>query len=143
MRTLLLALLATVASSAVLADDMAQIRQAMNNLQHEMTQCSAFFALSAACIEDMPKPDAKKLAANYNKAGLEILGKAWEIGASLGMTDDAMNSRAMLATDEMKELVSDSCTNIASALVRYGSSCKELYQTPDKALVRLMQQEAM
>ena len=71
-------------------------RQALNNTQHEMTTCAAYYEIVRRCAINRGRPNENtdaKVIQNADAATKRLLKDAGELGSSLGMTEDAMYSR--------------------------------------------------
>jgi hypothetical protein len=137
-------LIASVAGAATLwltigasaQDNSQRERQALNNLQHEMTTCVAYFAITRQCVlnRNRPEEDAQ-LVQQASAAYDRLLKEAISIGNVIGITPDAMVSRLHNQTTIMKALINDDCINVASLLSRHGMRCKQVAENPDSVLI--------
>ena len=110
-------------------------RQALNNTQHEMTTCAAFYGLMKQCIVHRARPSEDgKIIQNADAAIERLVNDAREIGSSLGTTEDAMYSRMVNDMTTMKDLVKNDCINISSLLRRYANRCEQVVENPDSIL---------
>ena len=93
-----------------------------------MMICSIYYKISANCLD--PKKD-KTLISKMNSVSQEIFERGYELGKSIGMTQDAIVSRSLIESENMKELIEGNCINISSILNRYGKYCKIVYENPE------------
>ena len=120
----------------------ARERQAMNNVQGEMTRCVAFYAITTQCLRQRNRPqEDAQLIQTGSAAQDRLLKQAGDIGIALEITPDAMVSRLSNEMTLMKALIKDSCINIASLLSRHGMRCKQVTENPDSILVEYMKKE--
>jgi hypothetical protein len=122
-------------SAPVDAQTYEQLAQALNNVQHEMCTCIAFYVSMADCLS------AKKDAALREKAtqsGAVLLARAAEIGKTLNITEDATRSRIAMSLDENSKLLNGSCSNASSILYRHAQRCKRLIENGDSILDEYM-----
>jgi hypothetical protein len=110
--------------------EVAAIEDTIDEIQMEATQCWAYFEFVKHCSENSKRPDVAKGAEDSRNSAMKV---AFLYGTTRHMTADAMTSRFKMAMDEQKELMANSCVNLASLYVRYGKSCKELIEHPDVA----------
>lgn len=110
------------------ASDLERAQRVLNNVQHEMITCAAYFGAVSAC---MGNAQDKKGEAAYAAAAERMVSLSTEIGMSIGLTADAISARAKLEADEMKKLLNNSCVNISSIMVRHMDRCTLVSSNPD------------
>ena len=116
-------------------------RQALNNTQHELTTCWAYYMLVRQCVLNRAKPsEDARLIQNLNTSADRLLEHAHSIGTAIGMTLDAMSSRGHNELMTMKTLVNNDCINISSPLRRYGLRCKQVVENPDSIFSEYVKQ---
>ena len=116
-------------------------RQALNNTQHEMTTCAAYYEIVRRCAINRGRPNENtdaKVIQNANAATKRLFKDAGELGSSLGMTEDAMYSRTVNEMATMMDLVNNDCINISSLLRRYGLRWKQVVENPDSVFAEYM-----
>jgi hypothetical protein len=98
-----------------------RLRNAMNNVQHEMIECAAYYNIFAACLAvsnyDVKRVDKMRELSN------EFLTRGSQLALSIGMTADAMASRFQMAHQNQLNLIKKSCINISSLIYRYQDRC--------------------
>jgi len=109
--------------------------KALNNLQHEMTTCVAFYAISRECMFKKDDPDTDKI----DKITKTLSSHFVEIGVGIGLSQDAITSRLHMEMDKMTELLNKNCMNISSLLDRYALRCKKITENPDSILHEYLQ----
>jgi hypothetical protein len=102
-----------LASSAALAED--KTTYALNNLQMEMTVCAVYYSQVKACIG---RDNLKKTIGVLTK-------RLFDIGKTLGASQDAMLSRLQMAQDDENKLLKGT---------RHADRCKIVVETPDTIL---------
>jgi TonB family protein len=129
-----------VSGSASAQDDVQ--RQALNNLQGEMTKCAAYYAIGNECLRLRERPQEDAQLIQVGAAAKDRLSKqAVEIGIAVGITPDAILSRLSNEITSMKALINNSCINMASLLSRHAVRCKRVTEDPDSILVEYMKEE--
>lgn len=103
---------------------------ALNNFQHEITECGVFYRLMIECSKGK-RPEIE--------AGLEVGEKrSWElaarIGVMIGMTKDAMISRMQMEQKVQRSLVNNNCVNASSLIDRYAVRCRKIIDNTDAVL---------
>lgn len=126
---------AVLATSAALAQDsqrqLERLQRVLNNVQHEMITCAAYFGAVSACMGNVQ--DQKGEAA-YAAAAERLVSLSTEIGMSIGLTPDAMSSRAKMEAERIKGLLNNSCVNVSSIMSRHMDRCKVVASNPDAIL---------
>ena len=130
-------LLATTALMCINSQSFAQqasgdpIISALNNTQHEMTICVAYYKTVSICMDNIGD---KKASQVYTKAAENLLTYSVIIAMEIGLSEDAVISRRKMASEDMYNLMKGQCINISSAMRRYGTSCPELSKDPLKSI---------
>ena len=117
-------------SSLSSAQSQAEVIDALNNLQHEMSSCIAYNTIVASCI----KSTDPRTAQNYDDAAEHLLILSNKIGRTIGMTQDAMSSRMTLEWRKMDDLIKHDCVNISSLTSRHAFRCKQVTEDGDSVL---------
>jgi hypothetical protein len=99
-----------------------QFVQAMHNVQGEYTTCAAFYWFSEQCLR-LTDP---VLSGRMQSLAAHAVEMAAGIGKIIGMTSDAMQSRAKMEKDAIMRLTSASCVNGSSAIQRYARRCQRV-----------------
>lgn len=124
----------SVVASSSLAQTADKAELALNNVHHEMARCISYNTFVAACVR---KRDSD-LADTYDKIAENLFGLSNQIGQSIGMTQDAMNSRITMETQEMNKLIQNNCSNISSLTIRYANRCKQVVENGDSILLEYL-----
>ena len=95
-----------------------------------MSRCIAYNTIVASCVRSR---DAA-LADQYDKVAEHLLLLSNQIGQSIGMSQDAMNSRMTVEWSEMDRLIQHNCMNISSLTSRYAFRCKQVIENGDSIL---------
>ena len=112
---------------------------ALNELSSEMTECGQYFLVSWACFKDFPSPQAQASANVYRQASDQISTMAFQIGKTVGLSEEAVGARMRLANESLTNDINKNCTNISILQERYSTFCKSLNQQPDQRLKELVQ----
>ena len=99
-------------------------RKALNNYQHEMVTCAAYFGLVGKCLSE------NTLSQRYIALAINLNVHAIKVGEQIGMTYEAMKARSELSVSEMKALVAGDCINISSAYARHMKRCETVVRDP-------------
>lgn len=121
-------------TTSSLAQTAEEAEVALNNVHHEMVRCIGYNTIVASCLR---KRDGA-LADKYDKLAEHLLVLSNQIGQSIGMTEDAMNSRMTLEWSEMDKLIEHNCTNISSLTSRYAYRCKQVIENGDSILMEYL-----
>lgn len=119
----------SASSQITSADD---LRRLLNNAHQDMTDCIAYFKITAQCLAQTPK--FSQSAVGYGQAADALLEKSFILGKEVGLSDDAMQSRLKLAVDDMMGLLQSNCVNISSLLSRHSERCIAVARDPLKPL---------
>src|SRR4051812_44263556 len=131
-RCLITALIVAFAIDSAPAQISDRERQALNNTQHEMTTCAVYFGVVRQCIVNRGRPDEDGKTIQTTDGVIDRLVKdARTLGASLGMTEDAMGSGMVNDMATMKNSINNDCINISSLLRQYTARCKQVVENPD------------
>jgi hypothetical protein len=123
-----------LASSAALAED--NTVPALNNLQMEMTVCVAYYSQVKTCVG----PQNEALNVSTQKT-IDLLTKQlFNVGKTIGVSQDAMLSRLQMAQDEQNKLLKGDCINMASLFTRHADRCKVVVERSDDVLNEYMRQ---
>jgi hypothetical protein len=135
MKRLVAAIIMCLITAAVHAQSKADTDWATNELSSEMIECGQYFLVSWACFTDFPNPDAEAAANDYRAASDRISQLAFQVGKSVGLTEQAVASRMRLANDSLNKTINKNCTNISILQERYATFCKNLTQRPGQRLI--------
>ncbi|CAN0653085.1 conserved exported protein of unknown function [Nitratireductor aquimarinus] len=119
-----------IQSSICSAQSNAEVVRALNNVQHEMSTCIAYNTIVASCIRSQDPTTADA----YDAAAEHLLLVSNRIGQTIGMSQDAMNSRMTLEWSQMNKLIGQNCVNISSLTSRHAFRCKEVVENGDGIL---------
>jgi hypothetical protein len=89
--------------------------------------------------EGISEPEAESVASSYRRSSDEISQLAFQVGRSVGLSEEAAAARMRLANDDLSRQISNNCTNISILLERYAASCKNLSQHPGQRFKELVQ----
>jgi hypothetical protein len=67
-------------------------RQALNNVQHEMTTCAAFYGIMHQCLATRTPPEDAPMFENMTSATAHLLKQMLSTGRAIGMTVDGITS---------------------------------------------------
>jgi hypothetical protein len=123
------------ATSSFAEDKATQYGNALNNVHMELAVCTAYFTNVVRCAP----AEHQKEVREKTKPVLESMSKsALRIAKTIGLTQDAMASRLLMATEEQTKLMNNSCVNLSSLYTRHGQRCKQLGENPDSVLLEYM-----
>jgi hypothetical protein len=105
--------------------------EAISNFHYEHIKCFSFYQIGNHCLGNPKDPKNAEIIKAANLATNKILLRAFELGKSIGLTQNAMQSRISLTTQDMMKLINKSCINFSSLLMRHGEQCKMLVENPD------------
>ena len=135
----IIAIALSTATAAIAQDQQREdTKRALNEISGEMTECSAYFLISAQCIESHPDPRSPRIANDLRQAAKKIETLAITTGRSIGITDEAFAARTKLAFEKLMTSINNNCVNIAVLLDRYNNLCKQLNLDPDSRLKELL-----
>jgi hypothetical protein len=129
--TYLLLALTFAQAPAVAQDDPGLLLKKLNNLHAEMCTCVAYYKIVQKCLGDDPKHRAT--VAGYGVASNRLLEMSFALADTIGLTNDAAQSRLTMAAQDMMQLMEKNCINISSLLSRYTERCLEISNDPLKA----------
>jgi hypothetical protein len=111
-------LLSGISANALAQGDQAQRhKNALNNVQHEMTACAVYFNIYAACLAHS-KYDGKTVD-GMQKIASEFIDRGGSLAKEIGLTPDAVASRYKMAEQDEFNLIKNDCVNISSLISRY------------------------
>jgi hypothetical protein len=135
----LIAAAVSLGAASAHAQSKADTDWATNELSSEMVECGQYFLLSWVCFEDYPDPEAKAVANNYRGASDQINQLAFQVGRSVGLTDQGLAARMKMVNDSLMKEINKSCVNFSILQERYATFCKNLPQHPDQRYKELVQ----
>jgi len=130
--TLVALIVCFVGAQSAVGQDAAKLRTAMNNAQHEMIQCAAYFNVVAACLAVSNKDPSE--IDGYRRQSNLLLEKSIKLSEITAITVDAMKSRYDMANKDNMALLGSDCVNFSSLLSKYMDRC-EFVATNFKGLV--------
>jgi hypothetical protein len=109
-----------------MAADKEQTSEALKALGHEMSTCSAFFALASSVLKSA-LPDDTTVTARYDAAGKVMLAQASAIADVIGLESDVVIEWSRSAMREMVKEINDDPKNSAALMTRkYDEPCQTL-----------------
>lgn len=105
-------------------------KNAVDELSSEMSQCSAFFAISAQCFERYPDSRAQQIASQFRQTADSTGIIAKDIGKTAGVSQAAIDARLKQDFRDQSRLIKNSCINLSVIQNRYGNFCKRIAQDP-------------
>ncbi len=108
---------------------------ALSNLQMEMSVCIAYYNFMKTCSPDQMQADT---AAKVDPVIQLLTKRAFVVGTSIGMTNDAMLARQQMSYTDQTQIIQNSCTNFSSLYVRHGERCKRVVENSDSILREYM-----
>jgi hypothetical protein len=109
-------------------------RQALNNVQHEMTTCAAFYGIMHQCLATRTPPEDAPMFENMTSATAHLLKQMLSTGRAIGMTVDGITSRLDTETATLQSLMNNNCGNASSLVPPYAARCKQVVEDPDSIL---------
>jgi hypothetical protein len=107
---------------------------ALNNLQMEMTVCAAYYGQVKACVGGQ-----NEALSEATQQTIDLLTKRlFNVGKTLGVSQDAMLSRLQMAQDEQNKLLKGDCINMASLFTRHADRCKVVVENADVVVKEYM-----
>jgi hypothetical protein len=92
----------SIMTSGALAQSLSDVeKRAVNELSGEMLECSAYFLVSATCLQGSLDPSTPQITKNLNEQGAKFGELAINTGRIVGMTDAAVGARAELIRADM------------------------------------------
>jgi hypothetical protein len=113
------------ANSTAFAED--KSTYALNNLQMEMTVCVAYYNQVKACVG----PQNEALSVSTQQTVDLLTKRLFNLGKTIGVSQDAMLSRLQMAQDDQNKLLKGDCINIASLFTRHADRCKIVVENAD------------
>lgn len=108
--------------------------RALNNVQHEMSTCVAFYTFMRGCVAQRDPT----LTATTDQIIQRLTVSKASVGQSIGMTLDAMRSRSQMELDNMTALTNNSCTNVSSLMHRHLNRCRMVVENPDSIFLEYL-----
>ena len=126
--------LSILESATALSDEQKLDREtfSMNNLQNEMTVCANYFLLLERCVGNTP--GTGDTATKYGEVANTMIMRALEVGQTIGMTQDAMQSRMKMEGNALMALIEGKCVNISSVMTRHMARCEIIFNQPSVIL---------
>jgi hypothetical protein len=121
-----------LASSAAFAED--KTTYALNNLQMEMTVCAVYYSQVKACVGG----ESQELNVSTQKTVDMLTKQLFNVGKTIGVSQDAMLSRLQMAQDDQNKLLQGNCINMASLFTRHADRCKIVVENADVVLKEYM-----
>jgi hypothetical protein len=109
-------------------------REALNNVQHEMTTCAAFYGIMHQCLATRTPPEDAPMFENITSATAHLLKQMLSTGRVIGMTVDGITSRLDKETATLQSLMNNNCGNASSLVPPYAARCKQVVKDPDSIL---------
>lgn len=111
--------------------------RAINNFQHEVTNCAGYYSIFHNCL-DPEEPEHLKVIKRLEPLIDGLVSNMLKFGLGIGMTEDAIKSRLILSQDAMKKIYRDSCVNLSSLTIRYGNRCRQMTDDPDSIFMEYL-----
>ena len=108
---------------------------AWNKVQYELTQCAAVWYRLKDCAPESARPEEVRQTEQTADHFLEL---AIGVGTEIGMTPDAMSSRAKMLREDQTKLIEGKCINFSSLAARYITRCKALGEHPEATFQEYM-----
>jgi hypothetical protein len=123
-------------SVAAKADDAkAKFTQALNNTQHEITTCVAYFNIISHCATRSKMPE---LAESYKRFADKMTQFALVTGQKANLGEDAMVSRLDIEMKSMAKLLNGGCQNISSLMSRHLRRCEQVAKDPTEIIAECL-----
>lgn len=101
-------------------------QRAITNLAHEYAECAVFYFIS---YEGAVKSNKTQLAQQLKAAASNAV-----IAAKTLSNEEVTNARMQMSMKEQDELIKHNYSNFSILLLKYGESCKEALNSPEKRL---------
>ena len=108
------------------AEQEVRLKNAWNNVQHELMECAAYYNTQAVCLK-VSEYDEKTVKGARDISS-EFLNRASRVAQTIGMTPDALASRFKMAQEDQLKLLKGSCVNFSSLMSRYQDRCELLWR---------------
>ena len=82
-------------------------------LSSELTECWAYFTISAECVKRMPNPEARTVANNLTQSAAEVLARAGVAGTAGGIMEEALLARMEAQMKDTSARIDSNCGNIS------------------------------
>jgi hypothetical protein len=107
-------------------------KQEANNLAHEHLICAAYATIVAACMIQK-NGENDPTGQRYKEVGLALMERGFRIGDIAGVSFNASKARFEMASQEMREKIENSCSNISILLQEHMNACVTLHnEGPDR-----------
>lgn len=105
---------------------------AMNNYQHHLSTCAAYFSVVGFCTGTTKNDGLReKLSAASEQATM----KATLVARKIGMSDLAVAARILMAQEGMVAETDRTCINASVLLHKYGARCVRMMNKPPEEIV--------
>src|SRR5258707_520167 len=100
----------------------------------EMTVCAVYYSQVKACVGG----ESEALSVSTQKTVDWLTKQMFNVGKTLGVSQDAMLSRLQMAQDDQNKLLKGDCINMASLFTRHADRCKIVVENADVVLKEYM-----
>ncbi len=138
MRLLLVIIFCCTAMNALAQDISEPQRKALNNLQHELSECAMFYNISEKGFKKNGSADALKSSQQSAHMKDTLFIMAYMIGRDIGMNEDAMSTRLKMSFNSMMDMMDDNFVNYSILLQKYAEPCASLYRNADARINEAM-----
>lgn len=108
---------------------------AWNNVQEELTGCTAVWHFAKTCAPENATEDELR---RVDHIITQFTGLALSIGSNIGMSQDAMLSRFKMAIEDQAAMTEGKCINFPSLMARHMTRCKSIAENPQAAFREYM-----
>ena len=102
-------------------------RSALNNLQHEVSECAMFYSISEEASDRNNSALAKNMSKHSRKLKDNFVEAAVTLAAAIGMVPDAVKARFRMSFNAMMDQMNDNFVNYSILLEKHAVSCAKLY----------------
>ena len=138
MRLLLVIIFCCTAMNALAQDISESQKEALNDFQHELSECAIFYDISERALKKNGSPDALSSSQQsaHRKSVLFVL--AYMIGRDIGMNEDVISARLKKYFRSMVDMMNGDIANHSILVQKYAQSCEFLYRNSDARINEAM-----
>jgi hypothetical protein len=115
-------------------------RQALNNFQHELSECAMFYSVSEEGLKKNGSPSALETSKRSGQLKNQMIELAMMIGQVTGMNQKAMQARFQMSFKGMMDEMNDNFVNYSILLQKHAVPCAQLINDSSKRLADAMSQ---
>jgi hypothetical protein len=114
---------------------------AATELSDEMLECSVYFRIAAACLQNVPDTRVPQAIKALNDEAVKVSRLAQRTGADVGMSREGQRERSKALHGSLMGEIHNTCEHISILLHTRHTFCERLIENPDPRFAELLQHQ--